>query len=282
LFTRCGGEAVGTAAAIRTDRSLDDVAPAEWEALASRRIFFGHQSVGRNIMDGVRAVLAERPGIGVRVVPTEDPASVEGAAFIHASIGENRKPATKAAAFVKAIEKGLGPNPIAMYKYCYVDVDIETDVRQLFDAYAAQSRAIEAKHPEVTLVHITLPLKTTRTGATELVAGLLGRTTELDVNIKRNRFNELMRAEYSGRSPLFDLAELGSTRADGSRSYARRRGDNVSMLAPEWTYDDGHLNEAGRRNVAERFLVMLADLAASQSSVEAPDAAASDTPATPH
>ena len=242
--------------------SLDEVTAAEWQALAQRRVFFGHQSVGRNMMEGIRAVLAQRPDIGLKLVQTSDPSSVEGPALFDANIGENRRPASKADAFVRVVEAGLGKGALAMYKYCYIDVAGGTDIDALFEAYREQTRRLERAQPGVTLVHVTMPLKTAPEGLKETVKTMLGRPTETALNIKRNRFNELMRTEYGSRAPVFDLARLESSRPDGSRAFTRYQGRPVDMLAPEWTYDNGHLNEAGRRHVAEQFLVMLARLAA--------------------
>ena len=269
FLASCGGDAVGAVSEPVTLASLNDVSAQEWQALASRRIFFGHQSVGRNMMTGIRELLEEHPEIGLRLVQADDPTTVEGPAFIDASIGENRKPATKARAFVEVVENGLGPDAIAMYKYCYVDVNADTDIDALFESYVAQTREIQRNHPEITLVHITLPLKTAPGGAKEYVKTLLGRPTEASLNMKRNRFNQRLREEFGGKAPIFDLARLESTRPDGTRSFTRHGGQQVFMLAPEWTYDNGHLNEAGRRYVAEQFLVMLAKIPSGQSSAPA-------------
>lgn len=243
--------------------SIGDVKAEEWEALATKRIFFGHQSVGRNMMKGVREVLAQRPEIRLNLVHTNDPATVSGPALIDANIGQNHDPASKSEAFARVIEAGLGPNAIAMYKYCYIDVGEDTDVDRFFDDYVARMRELERLHPGLTLVHITLPLKTAPGGPKEFVKHLIGRASETSVNVKRNRFNDRLRAEYGGRAPIFDLALLQATRPDGSRSFTRKGSEKVDMLAAEWTYDNGHLNEAGRRYVAEQFLIMLARLSAS-------------------
>jgi len=249
--------------------SLDDVTQAEWEALASRNVFFGHQSVGRNIMEGVREILAERSNIRLRIVQGPYAASSSDAVFIDANIGENRRPETKAQAFAKAVENGLGPGALAMYKYCYVDVGDQTDIQALFEAYVAQTRRLERAHPDTTIVHITVPLTTAPGGIKENVKILLGRRTETALNAKRHLFNELLRKEYGGRAPIFDLAHLESMRPDGSPASSKFRSKEVPMLAPEWTFDNGHLNESGRRYIAEQFLVTLARAAALKPVAEA-------------
>ena len=248
------GSVTGTAGRAK----LTEVSPAGWEALAARRVFFGHQSVGRDIMEGVREIVAERPEIALRVVHADDPALVEGAAFIEGRIGVNRDPASKTSRFCEAARGGLGAGAVALHKYCYVDVRSDTDVERLFDDYARSLRELERTNPGLMIVHVTMPLTTSGGGAWEIARTAVGRPTDLALNIKRNRFNERMRATYAATAPVFDLALLQATAADGSPSYVRFGSRLVPRLAPEWTYDGGHLNPTGRRRLAEQLLVMLA------------------------
>lgn len=244
-------------------RSVSEVTPEQWATLAARRIFFGHQSVGRDIMLGMNRVLEKHPDIPVKLVNTEDPATVAGPAFIEAKIGRNREPESKDAAFVSVLEKGVGSdsNAIAMYKYCYVDV-LNADPDSIFAGYVKQIDAVRAKYPGLTIVHFTMPLHEDRGGVKEFVGGVLGKPTHTKLSIKRNRYNDLLREKYQGKEPFFDLAELQSTRADGSRTFFRHKGKNIYTLAPEWTYDGGHLTDAAQDRIAEQLLVFLAQLGA--------------------
>ena len=70
-------------------------------------------------------------------------------------------------------------------------------------------------------------------------------------NINRNQFNEILRKEYEGKAPIFDLAKIESTYPDGKTSYS---------MVPDYTYDGGHLNETGRKKAAEQLLVLLANI----------------------
>lgn len=258
----CAGEDVSAATTdTESMRSLSDVRAIEWEALANRRIFFGHQSVGRNILAGVRQVLEREPQITLRLVESENPGAIQGPAFIDANIGRNGDPESKANAFVRAIEQGFGDSGgIAMFKYCYVDVTPGTDIDKLFEDYATRIDSLKTVYPGLTIVHVTLPLKRLRGGKREWVKRLLGRSTDMALHVKRNRYNELLRARYQGTDPIFDLAMLESTRADGSRSAIRYRGRTVYTLAPEWTDDGAHLNEAAQIRVAEQLLILLATM----------------------
>ncbi len=81
-------------------------------------------------------------------------------------------------------------------------------------------------------------------------------------NIRREQFNELMRREYTGREPIFDLAAVESTAPDGARQTFEFQGQRGLALFPPYASDGRHLGEAGRRRVAEELLVLLASLGA--------------------
>jgi hypothetical protein len=51
-----------------------------------------------------------------------------------------------------------------------------------------------------------------------------------------------------------------TTFPDGRRSTFTKAGETYYSMAPEYTYDDGHLNETGRKRIAEQLLVLLANL----------------------
>lgn len=251
----------------RASAQLLSITPDRWRALAGRRIFFGHQSVGRDLMLGVHEIIEAHPEIGLRLVESIEPEQVEGPALIDGRIGRNREPASKSEAFDQILARGLGANAIALYKFCYVDVGAQTDVEALFDAYIEQVRRITRRYPDITLLHVTIPLKTAPPRFQEWMRRLRGGTPEATLNSRRHRFNERMREQFGDFGTVFDLARLESTRADGSRAYSRLGSQRVEMLAPEWTYDGGHLNERARRSMAEQFLIMLAEVASPTAAI---------------
>ena len=73
-----------------TAPALPDVTPAQWTALAERRLLFGHQSVGRNIVDGMVDLLAEHPEIPVVIAESRN--FGRRPAFYHATVGRNGFP----------------------------------------------------------------------------------------------------------------------------------------------------------------------------------------------
>lgn len=247
---------------VESPATLRAVPAAVWERLADRRIFFGHQSVGGNLVAGIERLLAENPTIRLRIVHAAKPAAVEGPAFIDFAIGRNGDPASKDRAFAEVLLTASGSTgDLAMYKYCYVDFTAKSDAERIFADYRSRIRAVRERHPGVVIVHMTTPLTTDGGRRKELIDRLLARSTGREVNGVRNHFNDLMLREYTGVEPVFDLAGAESTRPDGSRAYVRLGGRTVYTLAPELSDDGGHLNELGQRLVAERFLLFLAGLA---------------------
>jgi len=216
-------------------------------SLTGLRIFFGHQSVGREILAGVRDVAPEFDIVSL------DDAPVEGAGLIEGAIGHNQHPQTKDRAFLDVVS-GRGDLDLALYKYCFADVDEHTDPVALFGSYRATLEAAAASG--VRVVPVTLPLTTIEPKWKMWGKRLIGRTTQVELNALRLQFNELMREHY-GAAAMVDLARMESTREDGSRCLVQLDEQSVEYLAPGFTYDDGHLNERGRRHVARRFVEAL-------------------------
>jgi len=146
---------------------------------------------------------------------------------------------------------------VALYKYCYIDIGLDTDVQQLFENYRRELADVKARYPSLIIVPVTVPLMADDASVKTWVKTMIGRPTSRDVNLKRNQFNVLLRDYYSSE-PIFDLARVESTNPDGSQSYVMSRGRKIYTLAPGLTTDGGHLNQAGRRAAAQQLLQVLA------------------------
>jgi hypothetical protein len=229
--------------------------------LASKTIFFGHQSVGDDLLEGVRDRILQDPRFKLAIVRSPHPESVPGPALIETHLGRNADPRSKNDAFAAVLERGFGSRGgIALFKYCYVDIGFQTNIQALFGEYRSLIGALKQKYPSLTVVHVTAPLTASEPALKSWVKSLLGRQTAREDNVKRNQFNALLKQAYANVDPVFDLAEAESTRPDGSRCYFRRGPEQVYELAPEYTSDGGHLNQAGRAAAADRFLRLLAAL----------------------
>jgi hypothetical protein len=253
LFTTCGGKTVSTSP-IATDTIFTDQ---QIQTLSTQKVFFGHQSVGDNIIQGIEDIMASDPRLKLNIVNSRNPEAVPDPAFVATHIGQNTDPQSKNADFIAIMNQGFAG--IAMFKYCYIDIGEATDVQQMFNAYQATIEDVRRNHPGVRIVHITVPLTTVTSQAKAWIKSMLGQNTAQDDNIKRNHFNSLLIEAY-GKEPVFDLAAAESTHRDGSRSYFKSGDETIYTLAPEYTTDGGHLNEAGRSIAAERLLQVLASL----------------------
>ncbi len=223
--------------------------------IASKKIFFGHQSVGNNIVDGIKDLAVTDARLKINIVKSADPQSIPGPAFVEFDIGQNRDPKSKNNAFKDILAKGMGQQGgFVLFKYCYIDIDASTNVQQMFESYRNEISFLKGSYPALRIIHVTVPLTTVDWGVKTWIKGIVGRPTAQDANVKRNEFNRLLRQAYATVDPIFDLADIESTRPDGSRSYFKRGDQIVFTLAPEYTTDGGHLNELGRRATAAGLL----------------------------
>lgn len=240
------------------DRALQRADVTRWRAVAGRAVYFGHQSVGDDITAGLDA-LNEELSLGLRIVQTRTPSAIAHPAFVHFHAGRNQDPASKNADLLKILSaRPRADHPIVFLKYCYVDVDHATNVEAVFAAYLKLVETIRSRHPDVTIVHATVPLTTVETPLRAQVKHLLGRHTVREDAIARQRYNALMRLAFAGREPLFDIARVEAGRADGGRATYLSGDQQIEVLAPENTRDGGHLTPRGQKIVARELLNVLA------------------------
>ena len=230
--------------------------------LSQRRIFFGHQSVGMNLLDGVRELVAPYADVGLRVVEVGADTDLPEGTFAHAFMPENGNPGLKLESFERALSSGVGSAAdIAFVKFCYVDFSSGTDAPALFARYQAKLTALHARYPRTVFVHLTAPLTTVESGAKAALKRLIGHGPGgLLENARRDEFNELLRRAYGGKEPVFDLARLESTAPDGQRELRDWKGSKVPALVPAYTDDGGHLNPEARLRLARELIALLASL----------------------
>jgi hypothetical protein len=240
---------------------LRSVPEAAWERLAAKRIYFGHQSVGRNILAGAADLLRENPQIRVQVKDVADSGATGGALY-HWQVGRNTDPASKLADFAGFMQEGGGERAdIAFFKLCYVDIGPASNIDSLFAAYREEMTRLQQRYPRVLFVHVTVPLTVCQTGPRAWAKELLGRSRDgAEANLARNRFNDLLQQEFGKSGTVFDLARSESLRPDGSQEAFTNKGRRYLAMFPGYTTDGGHLNETGRRLVAADLLRFLANL----------------------
>ncbi len=239
----------------------DPALRSELERIGAMRTYFGHQSVGYNIVDGI-ADLSAQAGVAVPIAEVSDSLAGAPAAFLHGRVGENGAPVRKLEAFARVL--GAAPSSgvdVALVKFCYVDFGAGSDPRAIFGRYQATIAALRAQHPATTFVHVTVPLTTIQGGLKGWVKRLLGREPYgVSDNLVRESYNALLRGAYAGREPLVDIARVETTTADGSPWTVEWNGKQVPAMVPAYTEDGGHLNREGRRRVARELISVLANL----------------------
>ncbi len=218
---------------------------AQWRAVASRRIVFGRQSVGRNILGGASA-LAAAAGVDLPVTETREGTVAPGIA--HFAVGANGDPLGKVRDFASVMDAGVADHTdIALLKLCYIDFSGTADPAVVAAAYCDTLVSLQRRHPGALFAAVTAPLTTVQSGPKVLVKKLLGRAPDgLAENARREAFNTVLRERFGPAGRLFDVAAI--------------EGGGVSSLNPALSSDGGHLNDAGARLVAERFIAFLAGL----------------------
>ena len=92
--------------------------------------------MGDNIIDGVKALVEEEPGLSLRMVPPHAATVAPGGFLAHETLGVNGDPTGKTDRFVSVLEGGLGRHlDIALQKYCFIDFTTATDPEALFSYY---------------------------------------------------------------------------------------------------------------------------------------------------
>jgi len=211
--------------------------------ITSKKIYFGHQSVGYNIIDALPSLIPSDAVINLK--ETDSPNDFSKPIFAHSKNGENFKPETKIADFVYKMDSGLGNNvDIAFFKFCYVDITANTDVEKLFTEYKSSMNKLIKKYPKTKFLHITTPVtaedESAKNKIKSIVKSATGKKTgqEYD-NIKRMEYNTLLRKEYG--TNVFDLAMIESLGNNKNKHQS---------LAKKYTTDGGHLNQEGGKLVA--------------------------------
>ncbi len=234
-----------------------------WDNLAGMTIYFGHQSVGYNILSGIQDVLAENPHIKLKILETKSADDLIDPIFGHSNIGKNRFPETKINEFVDllAAEKG-GNVDVAFLKFCYVDVNADTDAKEMFYKYVEGIEKIQRTHPDVKIIHFTIPLRAIEDNFVEKIKWSIGLgrgQQKAKGNIVKSEYNTLIRQEYVDKGLIFDIAHIESTTPQGDIVTFSYQGKKYPALYHEYTDDGGHLNKIGRTRIAQHLLVFLAE-----------------------
>lgn len=248
-------------------KKIADVPASAWEKLSKKKIYFGHHSVGHNMVDGITDLMKENPQIKLNIVESSNPLEFTTGVFAHSTVGKNVDPESKINEFVKFMDDGIGNKAdIAFFKFCFVDFHTGTNLQNVFKEYQTKMAEIEKKYSDTQFVHVSVPL-TSQPGGVKgvlkklkgFIKKILGRINMYDNKVKYE-YNEMLRKEYFDKSRFFDLAMIEATAPDGSVSlFSNSSGANYALYSG-YTDDGGHLDSIGRKQVAEQLLLFLVNL----------------------
>ncbi len=234
-----------------------EISDNDLKRISRKTIFFGHQSVGSNMLDALK--ISKITGSNIKINKISSAGELRKAYLNHMYLGQNYDPFGKVQGFAQIFSDFKDTYPdIAFFKFCYLDINPDTDIVTLFNFYKQTMAEIQKKYPMVVFMHATVPLVQMQTGPKAWIKRLIGKpVTGLSDNVARVKFNELLRAEYSGRAVVFDIAESESTAPDGRREIFTRDGREYYALVPQYSDDGAHLNDQGGRVLAAKLVLSL-------------------------
>jgi len=247
LLPGCSGD---KASKFKNSSTMHKLTEIDWIRLSEKRIFFGHRSVGRNIIEGIVELRNESNSSAFTVLETKDKSDFNNPVFAHSPIGKNGDPISKIDDFVNILKSGLADSvDIAFMKLCYVDIKKHTDIEEIFKYYQSTIGSLQVEYPNLKIIHFTVPITTKPKG----IKGLARIILKMDDNKYRNKFNTLMRNSYSDIE-LFDLAKFESTFPNNKSNIYWFK---TPGLIPEYSSDGRHLNQQGRLLIARELMYKL-------------------------
>lgn len=210
-------------------------------------IFFAHKSVGNNILDGMADLQALDAVRYTMAVAVDGPAwFTANSGILHQSLGTNGEPYTKIDGFDAFVRGGYGVADAAMMKFCPGDTLPfgVVPAAQIWDAYRDMMTALQADYPNAAIVWWTMPVAT---------------AADNRGNEEKTIFNTAVRSHCAANHCiLFDIAAIESHDPDGNPVFSST-GDEAMWVG--YASDGAHLNEVGRRRVAQAFWWLFARLA---------------------
>jgi hypothetical protein len=205
------------------------------DAIGQQKWLFTHASVGANMVDGMNDLHSANPtryqlkvSTAYLTSPLPDP-TIPGTVY---EINRGNPDWTeKFSLFDTLIDNGYRSPKIdfAMNKLCWIDQNASAAT------YIASMSSLEAAYPGTSFVYTTMPLS----------------TGEDDSNVLRNQYNSAVRSYCSSNNRLlFDIADIEAYGPSGSPSTFVSAGVTYQKLYSGYAADEGHLNTAGRQQVA--------------------------------
>jgi len=216
---------------------------------------FLHQSTGQYMLDAIPAVagFASPDTSKIRSIQWAPQDIGNGINELWFSTSDVLQKTNDFATFVNEGTNGTYYETF-LFKYCFLDqwqtANPSQTPQEVLAHYKQTVSALHAQFPGKRFVHMTWPIYE-EVGWTE------------QENVTHGKYNQLLRAEYGGKEPIFDLADIEATRADGTSCTFVEAGTSTSwpVFCPgEAEPDHGHPGPGASTRLARVFLYMLHDL----------------------
>jgi len=239
--------------------------PLSTRTIANRKIFFGHQSIGGNILQGLATLAKQSAEAPLTIIEYVSEPPQATAALVHSKIGKNADPLSKLQDFsAKCNELKEANLDYAMMKFCYIDFHAQTELADIERVYSETFAALTKQLPNTRFIHCTVPITLNKLGARSWLKKLLGQPVAVEQdNIARNHFNDFIRNRYA-KEPIFDLAALEATDLQQHPVTFRYHGNAYQSLYSGYTQDGRHLNERGQEWIARNFIELINNLESSR------------------
>jgi hypothetical protein len=225
------------------------------KAISQKNIYFGHKSVGENIIAGLKKINSDMAQNELIIKELSDTFRLDGNYFVHSNIGQNGDPKGKFEEFESIINNMANKKlDIAMMKLCFVDITKNTNIDDVFNSYVSMIDILQNKYPHIKFIHFTVPLKSKPSFLNSIKEKIKGLNNyDQQDNLARNRYNGYIFSKYS-KDDIFDLAGAESTYPDGQRESTFVNGKLCFILIKDYTDDGGHLNDLGKQIISEKLI----------------------------
>jgi hypothetical protein len=241
--------------AMNGSKTMDPGISKKITIISQNNIYFGHQSVGQNIISGLNKLNSKFGNNEIIIKNLSNISESQGNYFIHSNIGNNGDPKGKFKEFAEIVDSLTNKNlNIAMMKLCFVDFNKNTDIQDIFNSYVTMMDSLQKKYPNIIFIHFTVPLKSQLSWISK-IKDLIKNRDKVDPldNLRRNEYNKLIFSKYS-KDYIFDLAGAESTYPDGKREFILLDDKISYTLINNYTTDGGHLNEEGENIIAAELI----------------------------
>lgn len=226
-----------------------------FDAVRTKKILFGHASIGGQIVEGLRTLSSQNPS-KFAMIFKEDPSALESPTLAFPYIGPNGNPFDKITRFENKIESTDANGDIwgnvldfAYFKFCYVDIGTNSDIKKIFNGYINSIKNLKTKYQTCQFIYFTVPLE-----------GKLNYEYDMIQNKNRHQLNEMIRNYVKQNGGyLYDLADLEAYDDSGiyqtfeyeGKTYPKAWFEPNNFINDGWTSDDGaHLNSKGKEHLA--------------------------------